>query len=319
MDTKEKRRPTSKKKRAPAKTGRRPESQRTPERKRRPSPKKPSSEVVYTQPGPFSRNRFLLQLLSVIAVVLALLFGMSIFFKVDTVRVAGADKYSAHDVEQASGIRDGENLLTIRKARISSNIQSRLPYVDTVRVGIKLPGTVLIEVKELEVVYAVEASDGGWLLIRSDGRVVESVTAADAEQHTRVLGITVEPTSVGEKVLAVQPVAETTPEGATIPVTADSAAQLDAAISILQYLEENGIIGTAASVNVSNLTDLQVWYGDRFQIMLGDTTQLSYKIQLAKTAIEKYMVSYGSGVLDVSLTIQPDPNANYEVIYTPFE
>ena len=318
MDTKERRQPAEKR-RPPTKSGRKPAANKAPARKRRSSVKKPSAEVVYTQPGPFSRNRFLLHLLSVIAVVLALLFGMSIFFKVDTVCVAGTSKYTAHDVERASGIRNGENLLTIRKARISSNIQSKLPYVDTVRVGIKLPDTVLIEVKELEVVYAAEVSDGSWMLIRSDGRAVESVTAADAERYTRVLGVVLEPTEIGNEVRAVQPVAETTPEGNTIPVTADSAAQLDAAISILQYLEENGIIGSAASVNVTNLTDLEVWYGDRFQIKLGDTTQLSYKIKLAGVAIEKHMTSYGSGILDVSLTIQPDPEKKYEVIYTPFE
>ena len=58
---------------------------------RRPSPsntaarKRKQQDVVYTQPKAFNRKRFLLQLATVAAVVLALLFGMSIFFKVEEV------------------------------------------------------------------------------------------------------------------------------------------------------------------------------------------------------------------------------------------
>ena len=50
-------------------------------------------EVVYTQPAPLQRNHFLLRLATVVAVVLALTFGMAIFFKVGPVTVAGTDKY----------------------------------------------------------------------------------------------------------------------------------------------------------------------------------------------------------------------------------
>ena len=34
--------------------------------------------------------------------------------------------------------------------------------------------------------------------------------------------------------------------------------------------------------------------------------------------VMEHMESYDSGVLDVSLTIQPDPEKEYQVIYTPF-
>lgn len=320
MNTKEQKRPSGGAKRPQAgrPQNRKASAARTASRKRRSSPKRPSPDVVYTQPGPFNRNRFLLQLVSVVAVVLALMFGMSIFFKVDTVTVAGANKYTEWDVRQASGIQQGENLLTISEAKLSGNIRSKLPYVDTVRVGIKLPDTVKIEIKELDVVYAVEAADGSWLLMRADGCVVENITAADAETHTRVLGVKVENSPVGQTVRAVQPAPETTPEGATVPVTVAGAQKLDVAISILQYLEENGVIGEAASVNVGDPGALEIWYGDRFQILLGDSTQLSYKIKLVKTAITDHMQSYDSGVLDVSLTVQPDPEKEYQVIYTPF-
>ncbi len=287
-------------------------------KRRAEAPKQSAPEVVYTQPGPFNRNRFLLRLVTVAAVVLALLFGMSIFFKVENVEVSGANKYTAWDIMEASGIREGENLLTISEPKISSNITSVLPYVNKVRVGIKLPDTVKIEIEELDVVYAIEADDGSWWLMRADGGIVESVGSADAGLYTKVLGVQITSPVAGQKAVAYQSV-QTDDAGETVPVTVPAAEQLDAAVTILEYLESNGIIGQAASVDVSDMTNLQVWYGTRFQILLGDTTQLSYKIGLVKTAIDAHMQDYDSGALDVSMTIQPDPDHAYQVIYTPFE
>ena len=326
MDTKETKqpRPRTSSKGNPAVRSRKPAPGRqVAARKKRSaaSASKPTADVVYTQPGPFNRNRFLLHLASIVAVVFALLFGMSIFFKVETVTVAGTNKYTQWDVYEASGIQTGENLLTISEAKISSNIRAKLPYVDTVRVGIKLPNTVKIEIVELDVVYAVEADDGNWWLMRADGGVVEQVASADADHYTKVVGVKITQPEVGKPAQPSQPVSEETmPDGTPVPVTVNAAQQLETAISILQYLEENGVIGDAAVVDVTNLTDLQLWWKEqRFQVLFGDATQLSYKIKLVKTAIDGYMETYDSGVLDVSMTIQPDPGTEYQVIYTPFE
>lgn len=320
MDTKEKARTGSKKKKTAAASDVKSRGAVPTKKRRAPVQKRPTPDVVYTQPGPFNRNRFLLHLLTIVAVVLALLFGMSVFFKVKVVTVAGTSKYTAWDVRQASGIQEGENLLTISEPRLSTNIKSKLPYVDTVRVGIKLPDTVKIEIVELDVVYAIESDDGAWWLMRADGGIVEKVNNADAQLHTKVLGVQITQPKVGEPAKAYQPVSEETGEdGQPIPVTINAREQLDTAISILQFLEDRSILGEIVSVDVTDTNDLQMWYGDRFQVVLGDATQLSYKIGLIKTAVDDYMNTYDSGVLDASLTIQPDPEKEYQVIYTPFD
>lgn len=326
METKDKKRPEGDRSRpsGSVKTRTRPSDAAEKTQKRRqthrsPSPKRPTEDVVYTQPGPFNRNRFLLHLASVVAVVLAVLFGMSIFFKVDTVTVSGANKYTEWDVRQASGVQEGENLLSVSEARLGSNIRSKLPYVDTVRIGIELPGTVKIEITELDVVYAVESDNGDWWLMRADGGIIEKTTGADAQMYTKVLGVKITEPQVGSGAKAYQPVSEETMEGGTpVPVTVDAGTQLDIAITILQYMEENSIIGDAASIDVTDPGNLEMWYGERFQVELGDSTQLSYKIKLVKTAVDNYMETYDSGILDVSLTVQPDPEKEYQVIYTPF-
>lgn len=274
----------------------------------------PAQEVVYTQPGPFNRNRFLLRLVTVVAVVLALVFGISIFFKVDEVMVSGNEKYEVQAIAEASGIHTGDNLLGLNKAKIASSIIAELPYVDRVRVGIKLPDTVKIEVTELAVVYAIEADDGSWWLMRADGGIVEKTSSAEADLHTKVLGVQITGAAVGEQALPAQPITdETTAEGQPVPATVSAKEQLDTAITVLQCLEDQSILGDMASIDVGNLNDLKLWLGTRFQISLGDTTNLIYKIKSMNAAVNQ-MGDYESGILDVSYTTWPD-----KVGYTPFE
>ena len=345
MDTKEKQRtaPAVKKRSAPkAKTAKRPAAQRSrasqavkeksgqprasaPVRKavprrtsvraktQRNSERQPTPDVVYTEPGLFNRNRLILRLATVVAVVLALIFGISIFFKVETVTVAGFQKYTAAEVKEASGIREGDNLLGLNNARITSNIIGDLPYVSSVRVGIKLPNTVKIEIVELDVVYAVEADDGSWWLIRADGVVIEKTNSADAELHTKLLGVKLTKPVVGEKSVAAQPPSqETTVDGEPAPITVKAEEQLDTAIGLMQYLEEFGVIGEAASINVENLSELEIWYGTRYQVLLGDTLDLKNKVSRMKAAIDTASDTQ-TGVLDVTFSVMPD-----QVICTPF-
>ena len=281
--------------------------------RRRQTRNRPSPDVVYVQPAPFNKTRFILCLLIVVAVVLAVIFGMSIFFKVDAekITVSGVEKYTAWQIREASGIKDGENLLSINEPRISSAIREALPYVNKVRVGIKLPDTVKIEIEELDVVYSAEDVEGDWWLLRSDGYIVEKTNSADAEQFTKLLGIQLTDAAQGQQAVAYQQV-ETEEDGETAPVTVRASEQLSTALSIVQYLEDCGVIGDAQSVDVTNMGDLQLWYGDRYQVTLGDSLELSRKIRSMKAAIDQ-MSDYQSGILDVSFTTWPN-----EVGYTPF-
>lgn len=268
-------------------------------------------EVVYTPAKPFSRNRFLLRLLTVAAVVIAITFGISIFFKVEVVTVTGAEKYTAWDVKEASGIKEGDNLLTINEARVYGNIRVKLPYVDTVRVSIKLPDTVNIIIEEMDVVYAIKAEDGTTWLITSDGRVVEQTTASTATNYTNILGVKLASPQTGTKAEAAESAAAGTDETQVQVTTA--ADRLETALTILQYLEANGIIGDAASVDVTDLGNIEVWYGTQYQIKLGNTDKLSRKIYQIALAIGQ-MDDYQSGELDASYVIWPD-----KVGYTPFK
>lgn len=288
--------------------------------RRRPSPANRSGgeqevHIQYTPAKPFNRNRFLLRLATVAAVVVALVVGMSIFFKVDIgqVLVSGAEKYSAYDVVKASGIQDGEGLLGLNKAQIGARICEKLPYVESVRVGIKLPDTVNIEIVERTVVYAVEDTASVWWLLNADGRILDSADAAAAKTHTRITGVKLQSAVVGEQAVAAEPVSEdaAATEPTLPPISGKS--RLDAAMQVVSGLENNGIMGVADTVDVADPENVVLLYESRFEVTLGDTSRLDFKIASMKAAITE-MGQYESGYLDVSFTIYPN-----EVQHRPFD
>ena len=302
-----------------------------------PRPQRPEPEIVYTPPKPFNRNRLLLQLGIVAAVVLAVFFSLNMFFKVSDITVdnrgsddqaasqAGADhqsgvqdvyvsgngRYSAQTVAEASGIRIGDGLLGLNKAQIASRIITELPYVKSVRIGIKLPGTVNIEIEELDVVYAIAEAGGSWWLMNSAGKLVEKTDAAAASEYTRIWGVELDRPVVGEQAVAREEAPEeTTADGMTQPVTITNGQRLQTALTIAQYLEDKDVMGAVVSIDASDMGNVKLQYGQRFQIHLGDTTQLAYKIEMALAAVSQ-LAEHERGTVDVSFIVRQ------EVIYTP--
>lgn len=292
---------------------------RNQDKRRSAESKKTRQDVVYTQAKAFNRKRFILQLVTVVAVVLALLFGMSLFFKADEdkilisgevvnenkILISGEGKYSFDQIKEASGIRGGENLLTLNEGRISANILKKLPYVKEVQVRKKLPDTVVIHITELEVTYAAADQNGGWWLLSAEGRVVETCPAAEAEDHTRILGVTLQNPVVGEKAAAYETPVTPDENGATVPTTVFASEKLSMALQVIQHLEANGFIGTITKVDVSDLGDVQMWYGSRFQILLGDGSDLPRKIGAISQTL-KQMDDHTTGILDATFTIWTD-------------
>lgn len=277
--------------------------------------------VTYTQPAPFNLQKLLLQLTAVVAVVLAIVMGLSVFFRVKHVVVYGNEAYSAWTVREASGIEENDQLLSFGATRACGKITTALPYVNTVRIGIKLPDTVNIYIEEHDVVYAIKSGDGNWWLITSGGKITEKIDAGKASGYTKVLGVEVDSPAVGMDAKAVEVLVSapqaTDPEGETESTeavyTITGSDKLKAALLILDALELNDIVGEAASINVQSLNNLELMYGSRYQVKLGNTDQMEKKIADMKQAVAQ-LNDYQTGILDVSYTTWTDRPG-----YTPYE
>ncbi len=272
-------------------------------RKSKTPSRKHAPDVVYTPAKAFDRKKLLLHVLTIAAVAFAVFLGLSIFFKVDTIAVSGCQKYEEWTIREASGIEEGDSLLFFGEASAASKIIDALPYVNSVRFDIQLPGRVTIIIEEAPTAYAMQDTNGGWWLVTSVGRVVEKVDSATAGRYTIVKGLFLKSPSVGLNAVA----ADTEPEGSVIT----GADRLSAAMQIIRSAEKNELMGVIASVDVSNLQTLELWYGHRFQVKLGDIKDMDYKIAVLRSAIAT-MHEYETGILDVTEAATTNTVARYK-------
>ena len=124
---------------------------------------------------------FLYKLLSVLVICGAVVAALTLFFRVDTIRVTGNDRYTEDEVIQASGIQLGDNLFLLNKYEAARSIAEKLPYIDIEDIWIRreLPDTLLIDVAECGTPLAVIQDGSAWL-VSPKGKIVEQLPAAQA-------------------------------------------------------------------------------------------------------------------------------------------
>ena len=316
MATKEKRRGRFTKKTRQADMIRRAQKH-TQERQEQEARKAKAPAVSYNQPTPFNPRRLAMQLGLVAAVVVAFLLGVSVFFKVEKVVVYGNRSYDAWTIREASGINEGENLMTFGAAAAGDRIMKELPYVEKVRIGVTLPNTVNVYVTEYDVSYSLEADDGSWWLMTSDGRIVEEIDVGRSAAHTIIQGVKLSSPVVGEQAVA----AENGPETSTneageeieVPVITTGKDRLEAAQTIMASLELCDVLGEVATIDVSQTGNMSLWYGVRFEVLLGGSKNMDKKIAWMADTIDQ-LEEYQTGTLDVTFTARPD-----QAVFTPFE
>ena len=223
-------------------------------------------------------------------IVVAVILSMVIFFRVGTIQVEGNAYYSQDEILENCGVAVGDNLLTLSRGKISGSIMAPLKYVDRVKVTRQLPDTLIIHITEGKPKYAVQDTDGNYYLITADGKVVEQIEARQAGEFTLIRELTIVPPAVGEELqVYAEPGSESKAKG-----------QLTAMKTLLKEIEAANLGRHIASVDLSSSFKISLWYEDRFQVELGDTNRMDYKLEYLKVVIEREE-SYVTGTIDLTL------------------
>ena len=227
----------------------------------------------------------LAKLLIMLAVAAAVVFGVAIFFKVNTIEIQGNTVYSAQDVIDASDIAIGDNLLTVNKDTAAGNIMARLPYVESVSIGRSLPDTIVIQVRESQSAFAVDTETNTVWLVSPQGKALERADAEKLEQYPQIIGVVLRSPTAGQSVSSLDQ------------------KKLDAAIAVLTELEGTGVLEHVAAINVEKEYDIVLQYEDRYEIKLGGTDELAYKIRYLCSILDQ-LSEYQAGTIDLTQAAQ---------------
>ncbi|MDD3164372.1 MAG: FtsQ-type POTRA domain-containing protein [Oscillospiraceae bacterium] len=235
-------------------------------------------------------NGFAIRLITMLAVILAVLFCVFLFFRIETIAVSGSTHYTDEEIVSASGLSVGDNLMLMNKSAAASDMMAWLPYVQRVKISRKLPGTAVITVQECNAVAAAQDESGAWWLLGADCKLLEQIDAANAEQYMALTGVTLTAPVIGC-------IAQATQEDA-----------IGAAATMLTAMEQYALLDVITGVDLTKLYAVEIWYGKRFEIKLGSTDNLAYKIQYLQ-AVLKNLNENQSGVID--LTFENDAVARF--------
>jgi len=261
--------------------------------------------------GRRNRGRFstLFKLLAVIALGAAMTMGATVFFQLEQVVVSGNVRYTAQEVEEASGLLAGDNLFRLNKSGVSSDIREKLPYVEGVNIMRRLPNTIVITVDECDAVAVVEptrlpaedepeqegmepvlASEESWL-ISIAGKLLE--TAGEDSQAIQVLGLSV-----------LSPRA-----GTPLAVPQSQQEKLDVLKEVLRVLQERESLERVSQIDLTSNVQVLLRYDDRFWVKLPLVCDFSYKINALETVIAQ-REPYEKGTMDLT-------REEYTVIFSP--
>lgn len=203
--------------------------------------------------------------LFVIAVVFVILAN-TVLFKCATIEVSGAEKYTAEEIVERSGLQIGENLLHINVSSAGDNIVNSLAYIDDAQVKKSFPTKISISVTEAEKQYCIVES-GVTAAISRKGKILEHCDVGDLPI---VKGFEAESTDVGKW------------------LSSKSEGKTEIPAEIFDKADKAGLKGIT-EVDVTDKFSVKVKVEDRVILNLGPAEDVERKFRVAVEIIENQL------------------------------
>ncbi|MBQ7756141.1 MAG: FtsQ-type POTRA domain-containing protein [Oscillospiraceae bacterium] len=220
-------------------------------------------------------NMTLYYIVVVVIVVFAAYFLSNfVFFRIDEIKVTGSTYYAKESILYASTVSKGDNLFRTDIKGIEERLSKMMVYADEVKVRRKLPSKLEITIKEAVPKYNI-LQDGRYFIISESGKILENDKISPQDNLLVVDGFEIKDTKPGAKL--------------------ESEDNLKA--RILTELTENiegmkfdGIL----KIDLSDRTDIRLFYKDRIEIRIGSSMDIPYKLRYVRAVIESVERTFGA-------------------------
>lgn len=208
------------------------------------------------------RRGVLLRPFAYLIMIAAMLAGISAFFKVSNITVAGNQRYTPGEIISASGIENGESLFFINTFKATGKLFSALPYIDEAKITRKLPDTIIITVEESYPLASVCVS-GSYYILDKNCNILEKTDYSGSIGTIAVTGIEPILPTVGGKLELEQP----------------DSLKLNYLTELLSLvLEDKQLYKDISEIDTSSIANFTFRYMDRFTVELGKYERLDIKL-----------------------------------------
>lgn len=212
------------------------------------------------------KKRIIASVLILVFIVVGLTLSFTVLFPIDSYRVNGESTYTQQQLIDASGLAVGDNIFRFRLSEKAAEMQQKLPYLETIKVRRRLPGTVVFLVEPAVEALYLPTSETEGILLSSSLRVL-NLASPPKEGLITLSGYTASAPAAGK------------------PVTSGDAEQDALLQSLLTEIKDSGLPITA--VDMTDQYELTVTYAGRILVRLGTSSQLNYKLDMVAKAIEQ--------------------------------
>ena len=219
----------------------------------------------------------------------ALLCGLSltVFFPVKEISASGSNLYSAEEIISNCGIIPEENLLRISEDNVLSSLQEKLPFVDSVKITKKLPGTVKITVIDASEIYVFKI-DEIYYSTDADGRVLKTYNDKP------------------DNLLFIECTAQIDKSNATYITFEDET--VDEIIEFVSKQIDNFTL-EADYLNLTDLYAIEMSFDSRFIVNFGEFNYFKEKLAHFLKMLEQDELADKSGMVNLSQYTPQNPKA----------
>ena len=214
--------------------------------------------------------------------IVAVIFVMSITFRVSDISVNGNSHYTDEEIINAIDIEEGDNLFFFDRFAAVSRVFAKLPYVEEVSVTRNLPNRVIIDVTESSAIAYLPLGSELWTIDRN-GKVLGKAAEGEEESLVKITGFEPGTLYVNEPV--------TSADGEQRPV--------EYLIAILEQIYARGLLGTVTEIELSNVNSAELEYAGLYTVKLGDPYATEHKFAMLQSCVSQ-LLEGDVGVIDVS-------------------
>lgn len=220
--------------------------------------------------------------LTFVVVVVAVIFVMSVFFRVSDIEVEGNTHYSDDEIIRAMDIEQGDNLLFFDRFGAVSRAHAKLPYVEQVAIERKLPNKVIITVEESEALAYLVLGDEKWTMDHG-ARILGKAAEGETASLIAVEGISPGTLMIGE-----------------LMQTADQdEALVQYVAEVLDQIEARGYARSVSRVDFADPESVEFFYAGKYTVVLGGFANIERKFGMFAAVLDK-LKEGDVGIIDVS-------------------
>ena len=215
-------------------------------------------------------------------VIVAVIFVMSIFFRVSDIQVRGNSHYTDEEIIRAIDIEEGDNLFFFDRFAALSRVFAKLPYIDEVTVERSLPNRVIITVSESRALAYIVLGEEKWT-IDHNCKVLGKANDDELSGLIPILGISPGTLMIGETLQ-----------------TADGDERIVEYIAeVLEQLEGRGLYTGVGRVDFTDPEHVEFTLDGKYVVRIGGASNVDYKFGMVISVLSQLLPG-DVGIINVS-------------------